>query len=132
MIIYFDLCCFQTSLLLTKLPIWWYICITAQAQLAAEGQSSGKQLLANISVTLLLCPQQQTRDTLILFNSGVMQLHKAKILVLLRAVTLKWQAVLTECSGKRASGKLVWNHPWVFEMVHSLPVVWFQYYWFWS
>ena len=48
------------------------ICSTAQAPLAAEGWPSGKQRLANRSITLLLCPLWQTADSWILFNSGVM------------------------------------------------------------
>ena len=85
------------------------ICSTAQAPLAAEGWPSGKQRLANRSITLPLCPPRQTTDGWILFNSGVMPLgEKAKVAWLLRAATLKQQAMITW-----RSGKLVWNQHYV-------------------
>ena len=84
---------------------------------AAEGRPSGKQRHANKSTTLPLCPQRQTADSWILFNSGAMPLgDKAKAGWPLRAVTLKQQAMITRPSGKAASGKLVWNQ-------HKLPFV---------
>ena len=86
------------------------ICTTVQAPLAAEGWPSGKQHLANRSITLPLCPPRQIADSWILFNLGVMPLgDKAKAAWPLRAVTLKQQAMITWRSGKAASGKLVWN-----------------------
>ena len=84
------------------------ICTTAQAPLAAEGWPSGKQRLANRSITLPLCPLRQIADGWILFNSGVMR-PKAKAAWLLRAATLKQQVMITRRSSKAASGKLVWN-----------------------
>ena len=81
------------------------ICSTAQAPLAAEGWPSGKQLHANRSITLPLCPPRQIADSWILFNSGAMPLDdKAKAALPLRAATLKQQAMITW-----HSGKLVWN-----------------------
>ena len=86
------------------------ICSTAQATLAAEGWPSGKQRHANRSITLPLCPPRQIADSWILFNSGAMPLgDKAKAALLLRAATLKQQAMITRHSGNAASGKLVWN-----------------------
>ena len=86
------------------------ICTTAQAPLAAEGWPSGKQRLANRSITLPLCPPRQITDSWILFNSGAMPLgDKAKAAWPLRAATLKQQAMITWHCGKAASGRLVWN-----------------------
>ena len=86
------------------------ICTTAQVPHAAEGRPSGKQHLANRSITLQLCPQRQTTDSWILFNSGAMLLgDKAKAAWPLRAATLKQQAMITWRSSKAVSGKLVWN-----------------------
>ena len=86
-------------------------CTTAQAPLATEGRPiSGKQRLANKSITPPLCPRRQTADSWILFNSGAMPFgDKAKAACPLRAVTLKQQAMIMRRSGKAASGKLVWN-----------------------
>ena len=72
------------------------ICTTAQVPLATEGRPSGKHCLTNKLITLSFCPVADISD-------------KAKAVWLLRAITLKWQAVITWCSGKAASGKLVWN-----------------------
>ena len=87
------------------------ICSTAyKAPLAAEEWPSGKQRLANISITLPLCPSWQIADSLILFNSGAMPLSdKAKVAWPLRATILKQQAMITRHSGKAVSSKLVWN-----------------------
>ena len=83
---------------------------TGQASLAAEGWPSGKQRHANRSITLPLCPPRQITDSWILFNSGAIAARwKAKAALLLRAATLKQQAMITRRSGKAASGKLVWN-----------------------
>ena len=83
---------------------------TAQASLAAEGWPSGKQRQANRSITLPLCPPRQIADSWILFNSGAIAARwKAKAVLPLRAATLKQQAMITQRSGKAASGKLVWN-----------------------
>ena len=50
---------------------------------------SGKQHLANRSITLPLCPPRQIADSLILFNSGAMPLgDKARVAWPLRAATL--------------------------------------------
>ena len=85
-------------------------CTTAQTPFAAEGRPSGKQRLANKKITLSLCPPRQTADSWILFNSGAMPLSdKAKAAWLLRAATLKHQAMIMRRSSKAASGKLVWN-----------------------
>ena len=85
-------------------------CSTAQAPLATEGWSSGKQCLANRSITSALCPLRKIADSWILFNSGAMPLgDKAKATWPLRTATLKRQAMITQHSGKAASGKLVWN-----------------------
>ena len=44
------------------------------------------------------------------FNSGAIAARwKAKVALPLRAATLKQQAMITQSSGKAASGKLVWN-----------------------
>ena len=63
-------------------------CTTAQAPLTTEGRPSGKQRLANKSITPPLCPQRQTTDSWILFKSGAMPLGD---------------------KAKAASSKLVWN-----------------------
>ena len=84
-------------------------CTAAQAPLAAEGWPSSKQCHANRSITLPLCPPRQIADSWILFNSGAMLLgDKAKAAWLLRAATLKQQAMIT-----RRSGKLVWNQHYI-------------------
>ena len=80
------------------------ICTTAQAPLAAEaaeGWPSGKQRLANRSITLPLCPPRQIAGSWILFNSGAIPLgNKAKAAWTLRATTLKQQAMITRRSGE--------------------------------
>ena len=86
------------------------ICTTAKAPLATVGWPSGKQRLANRSITLPLCPLRQIADCWILFNSRAMLLgDKPKATLLLRAATLKQQAMITQHSGKAASSRLVWN-----------------------
>ena len=78
------------------------ICTTAQAPLAVEGWPSGKQRLANRSITLPLCPPRQIAESWILFNSGAMPLgNEAKAAWTLRAATLKQQAMITRRSGER-------------------------------
>ena len=90
---------------------------TAQAPLAAEGWPSGKQRQANRSITLPLCPPRQIADSWILFNSGAMPLgDKATAALPLRAATLKQQAMITRHSGKAASGKLVWNQHYAYDI----------------
>ena len=110
------LCCFQTSLPLAALPLWWwYLYNCALRHLPQRddpgGWPSGKQRLANNrSITLPLCPPWQLADSWILFNSGAMPLgDKAKAAWPLRAATLKQQAMIKRRSGKAVSGKLVWN-----------------------
>ena len=53
---------FQTSLLLTALPLWWWYLYKCPSTTCCKGRLSGKQHLANKSITPLLCPQQQTED----------------------------------------------------------------------
>ena len=75
---------------------------TVQAPLAAEGWPSGKQRLANRSITLPLCPPWKTADSWILFNSAAMPLgEKAKAAWPLRAATLKQQAIIMRQSSER-------------------------------
>ena len=70
------------------------ICTTAQAPLPLKKRPSG--------------PKWQTIDNLILFNFGAMLLSdKAKVAWPLRAVTLKWQAMITLGSGNAAKSKVV-------------------------
>ena len=69
--------------------------------LAAGGWPSSKQGRAKKLITPQLCPQQQTADSWILFNLGVMLLgDKVRATWQLRAVTLKWHAVITCHSSK--------------------------------
>ena len=77
----------KISLLACRSPLFRFhgdICTTAQAPLDAQGWPSGKQRLANKSITLPLCPQRQIADSWILFNSGATPLCDESI-----ALTMK-------------------------------------------
>ena len=117
-------CCFQTCLRLTAIPLWWWYLYNS---VSAGERSKGKQYLANKSITPPLCPQRQTANSLILFYLGVMQIgDKAKAGWPPRAVTLKQQAMIIQCSGKAASDNLVWNQHKAYDRsAHlSFPGVW--------
>ena len=79
------------------------ICTTAQAPLDAQGWPSGKQRLANKSVTLPLCPQWQMADSWILFNLGETPLCNEPITTVPQGSN--YETVSSACREKRQSGK---------------------------
>ena len=97
------LCCFQTSLPLAALPLWWWFLYNWASATCRRGMTwpSGKQRHASRLITLPLCPSRQIADSWILFNLGAMPLDDAKAAWPLRAATLKQQAMITRQSGEQ-------------------------------
>ena len=92
------LCCFDGD-----------ICTTVQTLLAAQGWPSGKQRLANKSITLPLCPQWQIAYSWLQFSLGATPLCDEPLRQHRSVLTMKLQAVFTKQSGNAASGRLVWK-----------------------
>ena len=87
---------------------------TAQAPLAAEGWRSGKQDLANRSITLPLCSPRQIAYRWLQFNSGAMplsdKLSKSGVAAE-SCITVNHETSSGGHAtyGKAASSKLIWN-----------------------
>ena len=65
------LCCFQTSLPLASLPLWWWILCNSTSATCRRGKTK----LANKSIALPLCPRRQIAYSWLQFNSEVMPLR---------------------------------------------------------
>ena len=98
-------CCFSDYLAAHRFD--GNFCTTAQAPLTVEEGPSGEQHQAYQSITLPFCPKRQTADSWLVLNLRAMSLSgKAKAAWLLRAATLKRQAVIRRWSGNAVSGWL--------------------------
>ena len=102
------LCCFQTSLPLIALPLWWrflYNCASATRRRGNTKQWAASSQSIDILVALLTAA-----DSWLLFNLRAMSLGgKGKVAWPLRAATLKLQAVIRRWNSNSVSGRLVWN-----------------------
>ena len=69
------LCCFQTSMPLTALSLWWWY-LYNKFHLPQREKPSRKQRLTNHLITSLLCLKQQTTNSWLLFNFGAIPLSE--------------------------------------------------------
>ena len=97
------LSCYQTSLPLAALPLWWWYLNNCTNATCHRGKTKHKhqQHLANQSITLSFWPKWQTAGSWILFNLGVMPLdEKAKAAWPLQVTTLRWQVMIIRRSSE--------------------------------
>ena len=98
------LCCFQTSLLHAALLLWWWYLYNCASATCLGGKCKWKAVLSQSIDNPRFCSMLQMAGIWLLFDFGAMPLgEKAKAAWLLRAVTLKWEAMITWHSGNAAS-----------------------------